>query len=335
MENKTDHLDIILSKVLSGNASEEEIKMLEDWKESSDKNLKLFQRSLKLWQANHFFIAQDRIDSDFNAINAQIIRTLSIHNKRRDFLISMYKAAAILLIPVLITFSWYYINSNGLNKSMQYTEILAPKGQISKCVLADGSEVWLNSGTSIKYNNQFNKKYRDIYLDGEAYFKVKRNHSKPFRVQTNTIQVQVHGTSFNVAAYPNLNTIETILEKGSVEIILNRKTRQTIFLKPGERAVYDIQKQIVNIDKVDVQLHTAWRKGKFLFKDADLFMIFKELERIYDISIQLEDPSIGSIRMRGMFEYNHNIVDALCKIEKTTNLKYQIQGRVVRISYKK
>ncbi|VAW18279.1 Putative anti-sigma factor [hydrothermal vent metagenome] len=333
MENKIDHLDIILSKVLSGNASKEEIKALEDWKKSSDKNLKLFQKSLKLWQANHFFIAQGQIDSDFNAINARIIRTLSIHNKRRDFFISMYKAAAILLIPVLIIFSWYYIKD--LNKPIQYTEISAPKGQISKCVLADGTEVWLNSGTSIKYSNRFNKKYRDIYLDGEAYFKVKRNQSKPFRVQANTIKVRVHGTSFNVAAYKDLNTIETILEKGSVEIILNRRTRQTIFLKPGERAVYDIQKQRVNIDKVDVQLHTAWRKGKFLFKDADLFMIFKELERIYDVSIQLEDPSIGSIRMRGMFEYNHNIVDALCKIEKTTNLKYQIQGRVVHIRYKK
>ena len=333
MEETVNRIEILISRILSGNATSEEINELNAWKEESEKNLKLFEKYKKIWDTNNNWLSEEEVRSDYSKINTQLLQKLSVHNRRSTIINWIYKAAAILLIPVLIAFGWYYIKYSD-NSSKQYTEITSPNGQISKCTLIDGTEVWLNSGSTIKYNTLFNKGTRDIALDGEAYFKVAKNKLKPFIVKAKNLKVKVHGTSFNVAAYKNSNIVETILEEGSVEIFFNEKSKQSIFIESGERAIYDLQNNHVNIEQVETSLHTAWRDGKFLFKDADLLTILKELERIYDVKIELENESIGNIHLRGMFEYNHNIVDALYKIEKTTNLKYQIEGRIVRINYK-
>jgi ferric-dicitrate binding protein FerR (iron transport regulator) len=331
MERSDNYYDMLIAKAFSGNASPDELRELEEWKSRSGENIRLFRKSLKLWETNPFWISRTTINDDYNRISFRIIGDISDPGKKQKNVI-LYKAAAVLLIPLLIAFGWYYLQSTQNDRPVQYTEVIAPEGQISKCILADGTEVWLNSGTNIRYDNRYNEHYRDIILDGEAYFKVSADKAKPFRVLTNAIKIQVHGTSFNVSAYKSCKAVETILEEGSVEIILKEQKDHAVFIKPGEKAVYDIENQKVNIEKVDTELYTAWHEGKFLFKDAALSDIFKKLEQVYGISIELEDIEIGRIRLRGIFEYNHNIVDALFKIKMTTDLNYRIQGRTVYIN---
>ncbi|MGV8095243.1 MAG: FecR family protein [Mangrovibacterium sp.] len=270
MERSNNYYDKLIAKSLSGNVTQDELQELEEWKAGSVENMKLFQMSLKLWETNPFWIPQETIVDDYNRISFRIIRDVASQRKRQRIFMFIYKAAAILLIPLLIAFGWYYIKSSQNDRPVQYTEIAAPEGQISKCILADSTEVWLNSGTTIRYDNRYNEQYRNVILDGEAYFKVSTNKGKPFRVLTNSAKIQVHGTSFNVSAYRNSNAVETILEEGSVEIILKERKAHSVFIKPGERAVYDIEKQEVNVEKVDTELYTAWHEGKFLFKDAAL-----------------------------------------------------------------
>lgn len=335
MEKKNDHYDQLIAKSLSGNASRDELRELEEWKAGSVENRRLYQKSLKLWQTSPFWISNETITGDYNRISFRIVRYIASQRKKQKVFIVIYKAAAILLIPLFIVFGWYYLKSSQDKRPVYYTEIAAPEGQISKCTLADGTEVWLNSGTTIRYNTRYNEQCRDIILEGEAYFKVSADKAKPFRVQANTVKIQVHGTSFNVAAYSSSEAVETILEEGSVEIILKDRKDRSVLIKPGDRAVYDIEKQKISIEKVDPELYTAWREGKFLFKDAALSDIFKKLEQVYNVSIEFEDASIGKIRLRGIFEYNHNIVDALYKIRMTTGLNYRIQGRTVNIGYSK
>lgn len=326
---------MLFAKVFSGNASPDELRQLEEWKSGSVENRKVYEKSVKLWKTSPFWISQKTVDDDYTRISFRILRDIASQRTPPRILSLIYKAAAILLLPVLVTFGWYYLKSSQNDRTVQYTEIAAPEGQISKCTLADGTEVWLNSGTTIRYDNRYNERYRDVTLDGEAYFKVSTDKTKLFRVLTNAVKIQVHGTSFNVSAHENCKAVETILEEGSVEIILKEQKDHSVFIKPGEKAVYDVENEKVNIEKVDTELYTAWHEGKFLFKDAALSDIFKKLEEVYGISIELENRAIGKIRLRGIFEYNHNVVDALFKIRMTTGLNYRIQGRTVSISYDK
>ncbi|MDD4191968.1 MAG: FecR domain-containing protein [Mangrovibacterium sp.] len=334
MEKDNNNHDTLIAKAFSGNASPEELKQLEEWKAGSEENRRIYEKCLKLWQTSPFWISQKTVDDDYTRISFRILRDIA--SRRTPGILSLiYKAAAILLLPVLIAFGWYYLKSSQNDRPLQYTEIAAPEGQISKCTLADGTEVWLNSGTTIRYDNRYNDRYRDVTLDGEAYFKVSGDKGRPFRVQAGVVQVRALGTSFNVSVHKNSRTVETILEEGSVQIIPNEREGRPVLIGPGERAVYDAGKQKIGIEKVDTELYTAWHEGKFLFKDAALSDIFRKLERVYNVTIEFEDTTIGRIRLRGIFEYNHNIVDALFKIRMTTGLNYRIQGRTVSISYDK
>jgi len=335
MEKSNDYYDKLIAKRLSNNATQDELRELEEWKAGSGENRKLFQNSLKLWKVNPFWIPQEVINDDYGRISFRIIENIASQRKKQKIFLLFYKAAAILLIPLLIAFGWYYTRSVHDDRPVQYTEITAPEGQISKCTLADGTVVWLNSGTNIRYDNRYNEQNREVILDGEAYFKVSKNKTNSFSVLTNSVKMRVHGTSFNVSARKTSRAVETILEEGSVEIIPNNRKDRSMMIEPGDRAVYDIEKQKFSVEKVDTELYTAWHEGKFLFKDAPLSDIFKKLEQIYDVSIETEDASIGEIRLRGIFEHNHNIVDALYKIKMTTGLNYRIQGRTVNINYEK
>ena len=121
--------------------------------------------------------------------------------------------------------------------------------------------------------------------------------------------------------------METTLEEGRVEFSLNGSKAKPVELKPGEQVVYNVQEKKITLEKVDTYLHTAWKDGKFVFKDADLKTIIQELERLYDVRIHLENDSLMKLHFRGMFEYDQNIFSALETLERTTNMKYRMDGR--------
>ena len=168
---------------------------------------------------------------------------------------------------------------------------------------------------------------REVNLDGEAYFKVSKNKHKPFLVTTEHAQIKVLGTIFNLKAYSGENKVETTLEEGSVEFSLKGSATKPVELKPGEQVVYNISEKKITVGKVETYLHTAWKDGKFVFKDADLQAIIQELEKLYDVRIHLENDSLLKLRFRGMFEYEQNIFSALETLERTTNIKYRMTGR--------
>jgi transmembrane sensor len=166
-----------------------------------------------------------------------------------------------------------------------------------------------------------------VKLDGEAYFKVFKNKHKPFLVQTKYAHVKVLGTVFNMKAYSGDNKVETTLEEGSVEFSLNGSSAKPVELKPGEQIIFNSTENKLTMGKVETYLHTAWKDGKFVFKDADLKTIITELERLYDVRIHLQNDSLMKLHFRGMFEYDQNIFSALETLERTAGIKYKIKGR--------
>ena len=217
----------------------------------------------------------------------------------------------------------------------QFCEITAPKGHISKCILPDGTEVWINTCSSISYNAlTFNTRTREIQLEGEAYFQVAKNKNVPFKVNSSIANINVTGTSFNVKAYPGSELFETVLVEGSIELQFNKASKHILQLKPNERAILNLNENEIKIENVDTELYSSWRNGEIIFKDATLNDLINELERIYDIKFSMKEKSIGEFRFRGMFSYNNNLIDALEKIKQTAGVDYYIENKEVKLSLK-
>lgn len=337
VNNTDNNIDILIGKVISGNATSEEIEQLEVWKSKSVENQRIYNKSLKVWENSKSGISDENFRNDKQKVD-DVIKLDLIRKVRKIQRQSMlYKIAAILAFPLALAVSFYYFSSH--NKSVEQTrqicEIISPKGHISKCILPDGTEVWVNTGSTITYDAAtFNHKTREIKLSGEAYFDVTKNIEKPFLVNTNMATVNVTGTSFNVKSYPESGIFEIVLSEGSIEMMPNSTARQTVQLVPGERAIFDFTKKGISIENVEAEMYSAWRNGEILFKDATLNDLIKELERIYDIRFLMKDKQLGDFRFRGMFRYNNNLIDALEKIKRTSGIDYNIENKVVWLSKK-
>lgn len=320
------HIDLVIANFLSGEATQQEKDELNRWMDESPANVRLFKESQRIWQNNHPYFSEAEIISDREKIKDQIIAQLSKPAKKLGLNAWFYRVAAILMVPILMGIGWY-IGSPKLNIQSRLCEVTAPKGQISKCILADGTLVWLNAGSTLKYDPALNGKVREVTLDGEAYFHVTKDDNKPFIVETQRVKIKVLGTIFNLKAYSSEKRVEATLEEGSIEFSIGGCATDPIKVKPGEQVVFDIPGKRIIMGKVETYLHTAWKDGKYVFKNADLGTIILELEKLYDVRIHLEDDSLRKLVFRGMFEYDQNIFSALETLERTTRIKYRMTGR--------
>ncbi len=325
MENDLNHIDLLISGYLNGEANQAEKVVLTSWIGEAAANKIFFDESKRIWKKSQTYLPSSEIISDREKIKDQIIQQLSKPAKPVSLITWIYRAAAILAFPIMLGIGWH-LGSDGKSETAM-CEVTAPKGQISQCVLADGTQVWLNAGSTLKYDPSLKGNFREVSLDGEAYFKVSRNKHKPFVVTTAHAQIKVLGTVFNLKSYKGENKVVTTLEEGSVEFSLIGNTAKPVKLNPGEQVVFNISDKKITLGKVETYLHTAWKDGKFVFKDADLKTIINELEKLYDVRIHLQNDSLLNVRFRGMFEYEQNIFSALETLERTTIIKYRINGR--------
>ena len=329
--------DILIGKFLSGNATSQEIKQLKDWKEASKTNQKIYKKAVEAWDKSDNWISCKIIEQDKFKVKQENNNQQSISLRKYKRLSTIYKIAAILAIPLALSLSWYLSSSPSKNyvPKEQLCEITAPKGHISKCILPDGTQVWINTCSSISYNtSEFNQNIREVKLEGEAFFEVAKNKKIPFVVNSTIANINVTGTSFNVKAYAGADIFETVLVEGAVELQFKKAGKHLLQLRPGERALLDINEREIKIENVDTELYSSWINGEIIFKDATLNDLITELERIYDINFTMVDKGIGNFRFRGMFSYNNNLIDALEKIKQTAGIDYYIENKEVKLSMK-
>lgn len=208
------------------------------------------------------------------------------------------RIAAILSVPLLLSTIYFYSEFYKQNQSYYvsaqnvYNTFKAPLGARTQVVLPDGSLVWLNSGSSLSYPNRFDSESRKISLDGEAYFEVVKNENVPMEVSARHLKVKVYGTKFNLNAYADDGRIETTLVEGKVALI-PESAKKEINLEPGHNASFSLKDQHLEISKVeDMDAYIGWKDGKLLFRDEQLIHIVKDLERRYNVDIQLTDTSL-------------------------------------------
>lgn len=217
----------------------------------------------------------------------------------------------------------------GQEPKEEYNELVIPRGGEFVLVLADGTKVWLNSQTKIKYPVAFNDTVRKVFLEGEAYFEVVKNLECPFHVcMKNGVDVEVLGTSFNVRAYSDENIVETVLEEGKVKM---SKDGETVILNPGVKAKY-LSGGTIQVDEVDTELYTAWRTGQYIFMNEKVENILKHLERWYNIEVFYKSEKVKSILFSGDVKKYDDINILLDAMEAAGGVYFERCGRTLIVS---
>ncbi len=214
-------------------------------------------------------------------------------------------------------------------RKLQFNTIEIPRGGEYQLILSDGTKVWLNSGTSIKYPIAFAADSREVYLEeGEAFFEVTENKESPFIVHTSKMKVNVLGTSFNVRAYSDENHLATTLVAGKV-IINQPVIGKEYTLVPNEQAIFSDRG--IDIKSVDVDKFIAWKNGRILFEENTLEEIFNDLSRWYNIDVEYASAEVKKLRFSIDVERYDEFSEILGILELTKKIKFKIEENSVII----
>ncbi len=275
----------------------------------------------------------------------QISKTASIHKEKND--VSPGRNTAMLTLANGTTINLdsaangalttqgnaKILNLNGLlsyntvgNKSSEvvYNTISTPRGGQYQLMLADGSKVWLNAASSLRFPASFVGKERKVELLGEAYFEVAKNAAMPFKVKVHGMEVEVLGTHFNINSYDNESMVRTTLLEGSIKI---NKDDKSSLLKPGQQAQMNEAGEIKIISNVDVEEAIAWKEGKFQFDKADIHAIMRQLARWYDVEVEYKGNV--SSHFGGTISRDVNLSQVLNMLHLTGEVNFKIEGKKV------
>ncbi len=223
-----------------------------------------------------------------------------------------------------------------VSPEIEYNEVIVPRGGEYTLVLADGSRIKLNADSRLRYPVTFSTDTREVELQGEAFFEVRKSDRKPFLVHTNGMAIQVYGTAFNVSSYNNDNITQTTLVSGSVGIQLTSdQSASEIKLKPGEQANFNKLTHKIEKHEVDIELYTAWVDGIFMFENEPIENILKKLSRWYDFEVRFENEDLKKRSFTGDLRRYDNISTILEMISIASDLEFKIEGKTVIISKSK
>lgn len=211
--------------------------------------------------------------------------------------------------------------------AVQYNTLTTPRGGQFQLVLADGTAVWLNASSSIRFPTRFSGKERIVELTGEGYFEVAKDQHKPFRVKVNGVEIAVLGTHFNVMGYKGIT--KTTLAEGSVKIEL--ADNRSWLLKPGQQGTVKENKE-VNIAATDVEKALAWKNGVFYFKDDAITDVVEQLARWYDIDIQLKG-NVPAKQISGNIRRQATLSQVLEMLNYVSGAKYTLEDKQVTVSF--
>ncbi|MCU4156727.1 DUF4974 domain-containing protein [Carboxylicivirga sp. A043] len=218
--------------------------------------------------------------------------------------------------------------SNAPTNNIIYNTIMVPIGGEYNLVLSDGTKVWLNADSELKYPVSFMGDKRDVFLRGEAFFNVAHNKTKPFFVHSDNSSVKVYGTEFNFMTYKDDNVEQITLVSGKVGVNINGK--QT-FLEPGQQAEVLLSASSVSVKEVNTELYTAWTGGELVFENMALNELAKKLSRWYEVDFFFANQNVTQKRFTGVISKDSDFEFFMSLIEKTTNVKITVNNRTVLV----
>jgi ferric-dicitrate binding protein FerR (iron transport regulator) len=292
-----------------------------------------------IWQNHEFSTKNGNMDLDtvLEKVHHRIgapVTTIPVCDKISlsiNWMSVFYKVAAILFLPLLITTIWSLSRPNAkvIPEQTTWVELNTPMGAKMNFELPDGSKVWLNDGSKIKYPTHFASSQREVFLEGEAFFEVAKNEKMPFILKNKSATVKVTGTSFNIRAYPDEQLYEATLNSGTIELEIPEtgvKASHKMVMKPGEQIRLNTQNGKYEAKKVDAEAFNAWINGKLLFRDAPMDEVMRKLERWYNADIVINSPELKNILITGTFQ-EEKLSQALELLSFATPIKYSISNR--------
>lgn len=213
---------------------------------------------------------------------------------------------------------------------IRFNELEVPRGGEYKVRLADGTLVYLNSATRMKYPVKFDEKERKVYLSGEAYFEVAKDPERPFFVEMEGVEVRVYGTSFNVNTHQERN-IQTVLVKGSIGVKVLSSGMESV-IRPGQMAEFKQGNTKVDVKDVNVAVYTDWKDGIFRFENQRLEDILTVLSNWYDVDVFYQTVSVKELHFSGYMERYKDVSVILEAITLSTGVTFSIQGKTIVVS---
>lgn len=294
----------LLKRFFEGRATTDEEMRVREWMEASEENRRAYFRERKMYDMTLLLTDEAEIKSAPKPAKKDV-----------RFFIKFIEIAAVAVVTLVITL--FYKNREEQNYWLTAQKISAPAGQRVQLELSDGTQVWLNARTKIEYPAAFVGKDRRVKLDGEAYFQVAKNASKPFIVQTSKGDVEVLGTKFNVESYSDDNTFTTALMEGAVKVTAggyqcNLKPNQMAYLKDGK----------IRVASIEDYNPYRWREGIISFKNETFPDIIHEFEKYYGVEFRIENKTVMSYRCSGKFRHSDGVQYALRVLQKDVDFKF-------------
>ena len=321
--------DELLPGYLSGDMSEEERAAIEQWRAASAENEAHYLNSLKAWESIWLLQEMEQFNS-FEALNK--VNPRLTHSGSSNWLNVIKLVAAIFVLPLLgysgfVTFQNFSLKKRMTEHVVMQT-ISSRQGMVSQFFLADGTKVWLNSGSELQFPNHFIGDFREVKLRGEAYFEVVKNKRQPFRVNASELNVEVLGTSFDVANYKDEKRTEVILVEGKVSLAVKKGSEliERGVLHPGQMGVYCDSTGKVRTEEVSVDKYIAWRDGNLIFRDDKMDEVVKRLSRWFNVQIFINDPDIKSYIYKATFR-NENLLQVLNLLKISAPIDFRITER--------
>lgn len=305
--------DELLIAYFKGEVSDEEAQQITEWIEAKIEHQRYYQQLCRLFEVSYWI---EDIPEQTEVAFPKKTKALPW----KHYVISFMKVAAIFVLGFALHF---FLNRQKTTHHELQHQIHVPTGQHVEIMLADGSKVWLNSGSTLTFPSKFNGKKRMVELDGEGFFEVKSDKEHPFIVSTSKYQVKAVGTSFNIYDYQDSPQFEAALLNGKVEVTTNAKKSSVVILTPNQRAA--LCQGVLKVKPIENANNYLWRKGILYFNEP-LLEVFDKLQEYYDIEFQIRNSSLTrkSPYCTGKFRAKDGLEHIIRVLKETNHFDYQI-----------
>lgn len=331
-----DQIDNYIQSFLDGSLDAEEHTALQQWIKANPENRTYFHHIVSIWKAAGIAANANGFDVE-KAIGRFDKQTKHVIMKRVDrykYALRVSAAAIIFLLGGISSLLFWQHPEQIIPAVVQeYKKYIVevPLGAKSKVSFPDGSVVWLNAGSKLTYDSNFAKESRSIELSGEGYFEVSKNKELPFVVNTGELTVRVLGTKFNLKSYEEDSEVKVTLKEGAVKVGDFLADAAPVVLQPNQRFTLKKEDLTVSVDSVDASHIDNWRSGAMVFDKVSLEEITKELKRLYDVPVRIENERLKKIVYYSDFHENVTIEKVLEILSSGNKFRYEVRPELVRI----
>ncbi len=357
------HINDYIVNFLARKGSSDDTRMLKEWLDADPRHREELKQWLKTWDAGEMAdnINKYKPDEAYRQFmlrlkGAASVKTVIPKPRKRFLFDNVRRIAAIFAVGFLMGIFSYFLIIQRQPKAVAFVESIVPLGSKSEIKLPDGSTVWLNAGSKLRYPTDYGETTRDIYLEGEGYFKVSKQADKPFTVHTAMVKVKALGTEFNVKAYPEEGVTETTLISGEVSIDkgeTDTSMKRTVLLKPGQKLSIGMRQEAEPEKNIELssdanqlpseqiipkikqlapsiaEAEVSWKERNWRIESEELQYLTVKMERRYDVCIHVDD-ALKNYRFTGTIK-DESLEQVLNAMQLTAPMSFKVESKDVYI----